>query len=147
MRECRKCKTAKPESEFRKNKRGPNGLAWWCKECTDSGARQQPSGQYHQSRWYKVLWQYGISKERYYEILDSQGGCCALCKASDPGRKNAKDDEINKYFLIDHDHSCCAKRSCGKCVRGLLCFKCNVLLSMARDDKAVLQAAIDYLDK
>lgn len=47
---------------------------------------------------------------------------------------------------IDHDHSCCpTRRSCGKCVRGVLCSNCNVGLGQLKDDIAVVENLLSYL--
>lgn len=56
---------------------------------------------------------YGISTEKYDEMLKSQAGVCAIC-AGPPDRK---------YFCVDHSHDYGS-------VRGLLCFNCNVLLGV-----------------
>ena len=70
----------------------------------------------------------------------------AMCKVS-----RRSPEEINsriKRLVIDHDHACCpGTRSCGKCVRGLLCNWCNRLLGMAFDNPAILAGAIQYLDE
>jgi hypothetical protein len=40
---------------------------------------------------------------------------------------------------VDHDHKCCAgRRSCGKCVRGLLCSRCNTVLGLLEEDPNLL---------
>lgn len=53
-----------------------------------------------------------------------------------------------KKMNIDHDHSCCPKnkRSCGKCVRGVLCRDCNLGIGHFKDDIDLLKRAIKYLD-
>ena len=58
-------------------------------------------------------------------ILADQDYCCAMCR-----EPFERDDRI----FADHDHSCCPKqrkataKTCGKCIRGLLCFRCNTAL-------------------
>lgn len=80
---------------------------------------------------------YGISIELYDEIKEQQGGKCAICQVA-TGAARA--------LAIDHDHSCCSgDTSCGKCVRGVLCGKCNSMLGFAGDDPTFFQRAIDYL--
>lgn len=79
---------------------------------------------------------YGISIDRYNEMLAEQGGCCAICA-------KAERNEINGRVLalaIDHDHTTGA-------VRALLCSACNTALGLFRDDPALLGVAIAYLHK
>ena len=83
---------------------------------------------------------YGLTPERLAAMLEEQGGRCAICRAADPGGRGS--------WHIDHDHSCCpGGRSCGKCVRSLLCSQCNVGLGSFRDDVGRLRQAIDYLER
>jgi Recombination endonuclease VII len=40
---------------------------------------------------------------------------------------------------IDHDHACCSgSTSCGKCVRGILCFRCNTVLGFYESEPHLL---------
>jgi len=71
-------------------------------------------------------------------MLVAQGGGCAICGTVVPGGKG--------QFHIDHDHACCPKaRSCGKCIRGLLCGNCNVGIGMLGDNADRLGKAFSYL--
>lgn len=52
---------------------------------------------------------------------------------------------------VDHDHGCCdftasrTKPTCGNCVRGILCRRCNMGLGLFRDNPEFLEAAAAYL--
>lgn len=81
---------------------------------------------------------YNITQDRYEQMLSDQGGTCAACPTTP--------EDLGCSLFIDHDHSCCpGARSCGQCVRGLLCNACNSTLGYAKDDVERLSRLIDYL--
>lgn len=83
---------------------------------------------------------YGISKTRYREILEAQNGLCAICQRPQTGRRKT-------VLCVDHDHACCpGAKSCGRCVRGLLCGLCNTGIGHLRDSLTLLRAAVNYLE-
>ena len=78
---------------------------------------------------------YTLEREDYDAMLEYQDFKCAVCKAPFIGPPR-----------VDHDHACCdGARSCGKCVRGLLCADCNLALGIFHDDISRLENAIVYL--
>jgi hypothetical protein len=86
-----------------------------------------------------VARQYGLTPEQYQALL-------AHCRTNDKGQALCMMCNRIRARAVDHDHSCCSgKTSCGKCVRGLLCTRCNVFLGHSRDDTAVAYSMIDYL--
>lgn len=74
--------------------------------------------------------QYGISLEQFEELLDHQGGGCALCGKSL--------DAMNRRMNVDHCHET------GE-VRGILCTGCNTGLGHLGDNIEGLQKALAYL--
>jgi len=81
---------------------------------------------------------YGMSWHEYQRRLDAQGGACAICRTEKPGG--------NGRWHVDHDHRCCPRAgSCGRCVRGLLCLRCNLGLGYFGDSAERLLAAYEYL--
>jgi len=77
---------------------------------------------------------YDISIEDYDEMLEKQGGVCAIC--ANPETVCVKGTP--KILSVDHDHKT------GK-VRGLLCRSCNTALGSFKDSQALLQKASEYL--
>lgn len=84
-----------------------------------------------------TLQRYGLDLEQFAALLASQGDGCAICGRVDPGGAN---------WHVDHDHACCPpRRSCGECVRGILCGPCNRGLGCFGDSAPRLAAAAGYL--
>lgn len=77
---------------------------------------------------------YGISPERYEEMLQQQSGVCAIC-ASPPNPNGIKSAS---RLHVDHDHS-------SGLVRRLLCLNCNRGIGYFGDDPQRLEAAAHYL--
>ena len=73
---------------------------------------------------------YGITLERYDEMLAAQGGVCAICRR-EPNPKIS--------LHVDHDHESGA-------IRGLTCFRCNQAMGAFAEDPTLLRAAAVYLE-
>lgn len=85
-------------------------------------------------------WAYGLAPGQFEEMMLAQKGLCAICKKAPQGVRG---------LHVDHDHSCCSTnaRSCGKCVRALLCDKCNTGLGKFFDSPELLRSAAAYLEE
>lgn len=83
--------------------------------------RRDPAAAKHRYYLKYKLFRYGLTQEEFDALLGAQGYACAMCHTA------FKD---GRPIFVDHDHACCPdeKRSCGKCVRGLLCLSCNTAL-------------------
>lgn len=76
---------------------------------------------------------YGLSQEGWERLFEGQGRCCAICGTNNPRTKSGRNP-----WHMDHDHVTGENR-------GILCFRCNVMLGNSGDDISVLAAAIHYL--
>lgn len=139
---CGDCGETKPPEEFYIRRDRPNQRNSRCIACELDRAksrRDNEDGFRYRSHIAHLRHRYHLSYERYQEMLEEQGGCCAICDTNDPGTQYG-------WFCVDHDHACCSgKTSCGKCIRALLCNQCNRLLGVAQDDEDRLFASITYL--
>lgn len=87
----------------------------------DSGGMKKSLRKWHLRK------NYGLTPEQYDEMLERQGGGCAIC-GKPPG---------DIALHVDHCHDT------GR-VRGLLCFSCNAGLGQFRHDPQLLGRAMDY---
>lgn len=128
---CGGCKQFLSLLEFNKNKTKPGGLDSRCRRCESS---------------HKLMRAYGISINEYERRFKDQEGLCAICGS--PENQVDSRSGLPMRFAIDHDHACCpGAKSCGKCLRGLLCWKCNTAIGQFEDDKRRLSNAIQYIEK
>jgi hypothetical protein len=159
LKACTKCKTEKSLDQFGKNRSTHDGLQHWCKACSSLyqksyyqansdrikdrqrqyAASPRGSGYRKSQRRNDYLKsKYRITEADYIAMLEQQGGVCAnpTC-SSGPDRRSLD---------VDHDHACCpGQKSCGKCVRSLLCNGCNVALGGVNDSVEKLRGLIAYL--
>ena len=129
-----------------------NKVGYWdvqCKLCDEThvletrsvknGSRSRSCKQYRSPNWSGLdRWDaiirrtYGITLEQYNQMLEDQGGVCAIC---------GKHDEVEgRRMAIDHNHDT------GE-VRGLLCGTCNRGLGNFQDNIEMLEKAKNYLVK
>lgn len=80
---------------------------------------------------------YGLTVEQFEAMLVAQDMTCTLCQEE-------FDTEQHNGICVDHDHNCCrGQKTCGRCIRGILCCECNKKL---HDDIEWHLRAIKYLN-
>lgn len=91
----------------------------WCKtECQKAGARNL-----------RLAAIFNLTPAEYADILEAQGGGCAVC-----GRKPG-----DVQLPVDHDHR-------SGFVRGILCTFCNLRVVAKHTDPKLLYRAAEYLE-
>ena len=135
MKKCSRCKVEKPLDQFYSNKSTKSGKADYCKDCVSATKHKYVKPE--TVRRNKLSYKYGITQERYDEMLLTQNGVCAICGGSD-----------SRALNVDHNHMCCPDtKTCGNCIRELLCRKCNMAIGLLNDDILLLKKVIAYLEK
>ena len=75
---------------------------------------------------------HGLTADELDALIALQGGACAIC-----GRTGER-------LEVDHDHRHCpGRQGCRRCVRGLLCGRCNTALGRFGDQR--IPALLAYL--
>jgi hypothetical protein len=147
-RKCTQCRQFKPWSEFSPSPTGLNGHSAWCHACVaaDQRVRREVDPEVWKLRAFELglKRKFNITLEQYQALGEAQGWVCALCGEPETRVASGKntDGKTVQSLSVDHDHSCCSGfRSCGKCIRGLLCTHCNLLVGRLEGRRGALMAA------
>lgn len=125
LRACTVCGVENDGTNFHKGGVAKDGLHSKCKSCrNDFGKISRRKPEFRAKR-------YGIDVNEMNKMLS---GGCMICGS-------------HNKLVIDHDHACCNKQnySCGACVRGVLCDRCNIGLSHFEDSLDKLNKAAEYI--
>lgn len=133
---CSCCESWRETDRFASSKGSADGLQSRCRDCNAAiyrGRSEVVRDQMREAR-------FGLTRVGFDALLEEQGGRCAICLTDDPG---------TRWWCVDHDHACCPEdgRSCGSCVRGILCHSCNAGIGHLRDSPTALRRAADYLEQ
>lgn len=144
-KQCNKCLTTKPVSDFYKDTGSTDGHHSLCKVCRNESMskwRENNRDKYNKNMrdWRKnnpdevkdhdLRRTYGIGLDEYNKMKEVQNHTCAICKKPPKGKRP---------LVVDHEHSTTN-------VRGLLCYKCNRDMAVV-DDTEHLDKLIAYRDK
>lgn len=144
-KQCSSCKEVKDKNEFTKSKNKFDGLECYCKPCNKAKRQKYEEvnkeklliykkewrkNNYRRRKNLELEWNYGISLEKYEQILIKQEYSCAICKIHQ--------DSLSRKLCVDHCHKT-------EQVRGLLCGNCNVGIGKLKDDINLLETAVNYL--
>lgn len=121
---CSGCKRYQSPEAYCSNKNSKDGLNPRCRDCAFED---------------QLRINFKLTSAQYYKMLTDQDGC-AIC--------GVESCSTGRRFAVDHDHACCpGTKSCGECVRSLLCQRCNQAIGLLNDDADRIRRAADYLDR
>lgn len=145
VKKCGKCSQLLTPDKFYRSKNTRDGLHALCRICErkrQADYYSNPTNRQRKLKNNRELWRkrkpgaemsyrrrkrYGVDDAFIDALLLSQNGHCPVCKRP-----------LDATYQIDHDHK-------SKRVRGLLHFRCNVMLGNADDNPSVLAWAREYL--
>lgn len=122
---CTVCGTENNGTNFHKGGVAKDGLHSKCKDCRNAERKEYVSKPEFRARLYNL-------NVNEMNVMLANG--CMICGS-------------HNKLVIDHDHSCCNKQnySCGACVRGVLCDRCNIGLAHFEDNPEKLIKAAEYV--
>ncbi len=104
------------------------------KVCREKAGKEAYAAR-ERERWLRT--KYNLRPGQYDAMVAEQGGVCASC---------GEPPEQGKFLTVDHDHACCDfAGSCGKCIRQLLCRRCNIVLGLVNDNVELLHNVVAYV--
>ena len=141
LKRCKKCGQDKPLTEFHNSARAKDGKWYYCKTCSNARAlswyhENKDSPEYRDFAFRQRLKRYNLDEAQYDQMLAAQRGGCAVCGNS------------AGELVIDHDHGCCPSNRgcCGRCVRGLLCHRCNRVFGNLDDSVELVRLLLKYAE-
>lgn len=154
---CKNCGKTYPLEDFPIKKSYKDGYHYLCFPCKraafkplqEAYVRRDPERRRKQARDYSRrnasaasvrarIYKYGLTPEAVQAMVDAQNHLCGLCE------RGFQNDEI----FVDHDHDCCpTPKTCGKCIRAILCRTCNQGLGQLQESPELLRKAADYIEK
>lgn len=139
---CPGCHVRKEAGQYSKCRGRKDGLQSYCRACQTVRrmayrARDPEAARAGDRRG--RLRTYGLTVEEHAAQLSAQRGVCAICH---------NECTSGHSLAVDHSHFCCpGKSSCGKCVRGLLCRSCNLLVAhLENNDPEKIDEAMRYIE-
>lgn len=157
---CTGCKLFKSVEMFPKNPETPCGYDPRCKQCRHEARRERMGAVKENPRCdteeeridrrikamirFRLKSVYNVTEDAYNWLAWSQNYVCFMCDELD---SRITKDGLPYNLSVDHDHRCCSEnRSCGKCVRHLLCMKCNTLVGIVESKPKLYHLLKDYID-
>lgn len=110
----------------------------YCKPCKAEYTTEWRTKNIERVRELSRINHYHLTDEQFKTLLEAQTGQCAICRVLFTS---------TNVPYVDHDHSCCStQKTCGRCIRGLLCNTCNTTLGRVERRPGWIESMNRYID-